>query len=110
MLNLILSTVIVTGATAVDGDTLRAGGQSLRVWGIDAPEAQRPGGQAAKQAMANLIREQSLTCEAFYNDRYGRPVVRCYLPDGRDLDAVMWTGDLSRSLAWTWSDYRGAAT
>lgn len=82
----------VAGAVAVDGDTLRldAPGKDLRlrVWGIDAPEIDQPGGINASRALAALIEGQVLACDLMDVDRYGRPVVRC-LAAGVDLGCAM---------------------
>lgn len=75
----------------LDGDTFTLSGHSrrIRVWGLDAPEWNRPGGSAATAAMRSLISGQTLTCEVRDMDRYGRYVGRCFLPDGRDIAAEM---------------------
>jgi len=39
--------IILLGALATDGDTLTAGGQAVRLWGIDAPEMDRRAGRRA---------------------------------------------------------------
>lgn len=75
----------LTGALAIDGDTLKLNGTSYRIWGIDAPERSDPAGPAATAALRALIRGQRLTCDVLDVDRYHRPVVRCTLPDGADL-------------------------
>jgi endonuclease YncB( thermonuclease family) len=84
-----LAALCLVGALAVDGDTLRLDGQRYRLWGIDAPEMREPAGPGAKRALAGLIAGQPLACDWIDTDRYGRPVVRCDLPDGRDLSCAM---------------------
>ena len=75
-------------ATVVDGDTLEIRGQRVRLFGIDAPEAQQlcldqrarawRCGQAAANALAKLIGPRTVTCwRAARDDRYGRPIVHC---------------------------------
>lgn len=81
--------LVITGATVTDGDTLRQGGTRYRIWGIDAPERDEPGFAAATAAMEALIAGRALACEDLGPDRYGRTVVRCLLPDGRDLACTM---------------------
>jgi endonuclease YncB( thermonuclease family) len=54
---------------AIDGDTLRIGTDRVRLRGIDTPELDEPGGQAAKQRLEELLR--------------GGPVH--VLPRGRDI-------------------------
>ena len=71
----------------VDGDSLRLGGQSLRLQGIDAPElrqdCQRDGatwacGRAARDHLRSLVRSGDLQCEGHEKDRYGRLLVTCF--------------------------------
>lgn len=78
----------------VDGDTFYITGQEVRVriWGLAAPERGDPGGPAATRALVELISGQTLGCELHDTDRYGRPVAQCFLPDGRDIAAVMIEG------------------
>lgn len=75
----------------LDGDTFTLSGESrrIRVWGLDAPEWNRPGGSTATAAMRQLIVGKSLRCEIRDMDRYGRYVAQCSLPDGRDIAAEM---------------------
>jgi endonuclease YncB( thermonuclease family) len=75
----------------VDGDTFRISSKDIRirVWGLDAPEVEQPGGSAATATLSRLISGQSLTCRQRDIDRYGRIVGQCFLPDGRDIAAVM---------------------
>ena len=75
----------LSNAVAIDGDTVKLNGTSYRIWGIDAPERGDPGGPAAKATMARLIDGATLVCDQIDTDRYARPVVRCDLPNGRDL-------------------------
>ncbi|MFT4015222.1 MAG: thermonuclease family protein [Paracoccus sp. (in: a-proteobacteria)] len=75
----------------LDGDTFTLSGHSrrIRVWGLDAPEWNRPGGSAATAAMRSLISGKTLQCRVRDMDRYGRYVGQCFLPDGRDIAAEM---------------------
>lgn len=81
---------LLIGATAIDGDTLRSKpGPNIRIWGIDAPERDDAAGPAATAAMVELIAGQELACTPVDQDRFGRTVARCELPDGRDLACEM---------------------
>lgn len=82
----------------VDGDTLAAGTDRLRIHGIDAPEMDQtcqrrggtyPCGAAARDAMADIIGRSSLSCEPLDTDRYGRSVVRCVTDRGTDIGAEL---------------------
>ena len=74
-----------------DGDTFTLKGQSrrIRVWGLDAPEWNHPGGSDATATLRQMISGETLTCQVLDMDRYGRYVAQCFLPDGRDIAAEM---------------------
>ena len=76
-----LAALCITGAVAIDGDTLRLDSPGrdlrLRLWGIDAPEIKAAGGIEASRALSRLVKGRTLACELMDVDRYGRPVVRC---------------------------------
>ena len=77
-----------------DGDTIKLGSVSYRIWGIDAAETKQlcadgwPAGRAATTYMRELVRDRSITCEPKTTDRYGRTVALCRA-DGEDLGAAM---------------------
>ncbi len=75
----------------LDGDTFTLKGLSrrIRVWGLDAPEWNHPGGSAATATMRAMIAGKTLHCDLRDLDRYGRLVMQCFLPDGRDIAAEM---------------------
>lgn len=75
----------------VDGDTFWISSKDvrIRVWGLDAPERDRPGGAQATATLTRLIDGETLTCLQRDIDRYGRIVGQCSLPDGRDITAAM---------------------
>jgi len=74
-----------------DGDTFTLKGQSrrIRVWGLDAPEWNHPGGSDATATLRQMISGETLTCQVLDMDRYGRYVAQCFLTDGRDIAAEM---------------------
>ena len=86
-----LGTIEARVARVVDGDTFKLSGQaqSIRVWGLDAPERNQAGGSAATAALNALISGQTLSCVVVDIDRYQRLVGQCFLPDGRDITAAM---------------------
>lgn len=75
----------------VDGDTFRISstGERVRLWGLNAPEVSQPGGSVATAALSRLTSGQEPTCRQRDIDRFGRIVGQCFLPDGRDITAVM---------------------
>ena len=85
-------------ATVVDGDTLRIGGQSVRIHGIDTPEQDQTCltaqgvafscGAVATQAMTQLIGGRSVTCQGRDRDVYQRVVAKCYV-GSQDLGAAL---------------------
>lgn len=81
----------------VDGDTLSAGDERLRLKGIDAPEyrqrCQRNGadwacGEEARKALATMIKTGAPECRGWERDRYGRLLVTCVAGDV-DINAAM---------------------
>ncbi len=74
-------------ADVVDGDTLKIGGATIRLQGIDAPEARqnctdRRGsewtcGRSATRALAKLAAGANVHCEPVGKDGYGRVLALC---------------------------------
>ena len=64
---------------AVDGDTLRFGDVSVRLWGVDAAEWNEPNGMQARQALQNLVVGKTVTSRSQSVDNYNRRVARCYV-------------------------------
>ncbi|MCC6864233.1 MAG: thermonuclease family protein [Rhodobacteraceae bacterium] len=86
---------IQTGfADVIDGDTITVGAKRWRIFGIDAPEIKQTClssserryacGEAARDALIELIGEAEVQCEEYKLDRYGRSVGICRA-QGRDL-------------------------
>lgn len=88
----------VTGKPRViDGDTLKIAGESIRLYGIDAPEmAQRCDGpktlrkcgEFAADALIERISGKTLTCVVEGVDKYKRQIATCTV-EGADLSAWM---------------------
>jgi endonuclease YncB( thermonuclease family) len=97
----------VSAADVIDGDTIRMGDVSLRLWGIDAPESDQlcraasgepfPCGGAAGDHLATLIADKLVWCGPPISDdgrnlapadlpvpreTYGRPIVTCRVRAG----------------------------
>ena len=75
----------------VDGDTLYIRGHkpAIRLWGVDAPERDKRGFNDATAHLKNLAHGKRLECRKIDIDRYGRTVARCFLQDGREINAEM---------------------
>ncbi len=80
--------VTCTTPGITDGDTIRCGGERVRLWGLDAPERFTAEGPAATRAMADLTRGRTVTCTEAGPRSYGRLVARC-LTDRTDLACEM---------------------
>jgi len=101
---------IVGNAHVVDGDTIKIGPVAIRIHGIDAPEqgqqCDRDGGgkwdcgEAATEAMADLVTGKVVECTPLTTDAYRRIVARCRA-NGLDIGAEM----VGRGLAWAYSRY-----
>lgn len=62
-----------------DGDTLRCdGGVKIRLWGVNAPERNAPGGPAATRALGAITRGQALVCRR-RGKSYDRIVAQCWV-------------------------------
>ncbi len=95
----------------VDGDTLHIGPVTIRLHGIDAPEAGQhcplaKGGQwscgdDATRRLAALASKGDLSCTARDRDAYGRIVAVCSSSGGEDLSATL----AREGLAWAYVRY-----
>ncbi len=90
-----------------DGDTFRGLTQDnrevrFRIHGIDAPERKQPFNQRSKQYLSDLIYDKTVGIVVqTEGDRYGRPVVWVYTPDGKDVSAEM----IRAGMAWHYTYY-----
>ena len=83
------SDVALSGrAHIIDGDTLKIGGKSIRMLGIDAPERrqkcvrknkQYACGRTSTLALQKLIGGRAVNCIGWQKDRYQRFLATCYL-------------------------------
>lgn len=104
-------TAAISGrALVVDGDGLRIGPVTIRIHGIDAPEASQRSptasvgswacGAQATTHLQRLAGGRSVTCMARDRDGYGRIVASCEI-DGQDLAARI----VEAGLAWAYVKY-----
>lgn len=75
----------------VDGDTFYMDGVEtrIRLWGLDAPEKDEPGGNRATRMLREIAHGERVSCREVDTDRYGRIVGQCFLAGGRDIAALM---------------------
>lgn len=91
----VAAALIACNAPAVhDGDTLRCGGERVRLFGVDAPEVRRgtkPAEPLAYEARDELIRltRGRVACRFVERDRYGRFVGRCWSSATPDVNAAL---------------------
>jgi len=89
----------LTAVRVVDGDTLHAGDQRIRLVGIDAPESKQTCrderghawacGVAARERLAALVAAGAVSCASQGRDRYGRTLAVCSAGDVADVGAVL---------------------
>ena len=92
-------------ATVVDGDTLRLTDgrlvETVRVWGIDAPEMDQPGGKEARAELARLCGPPApIKLERRGKDARGRTVARVSC-GGEDAGLAM----IVAGLAWAYTRF-----
>lgn len=90
----------------VDGDTLRVGGETVRLFAVDAPEldqtCRRPDGEVwpcgdwARREVRRLFEGQRARCEAVDVDQYGRTVAICTV-DGYDIGGTLVANGYARA-------------
>jgi endonuclease YncB( thermonuclease family) len=101
----IVSGRVLDSQSVVDGDTLKVAGQSIRLFGIDAPELRQqcdgwPAGEEARRALAAIVTARPVECRRVTTDRYGRTVAVCRAA-GEDVGET-----LARSgMAWAYQTY-----
>lgn|SRR5512134_1959976 len=74
----------------IDGDTLRVGSDRIRLRGIDAPELNEAGGQAARQRLEQLLQEGPIRIVPHGQDVYGRTVADVFV-NGRNVAEILRT-------------------
>jgi hypothetical protein len=81
---------------AVDGDTIRIGGERIRLRGIDTPEMKEPAGPAAKQRLEELLRSGSLRIVPQGRDVYHRLVADVFV-NGQNVADILRSEGLSKT-------------
>jgi micrococcal nuclease len=87
-----LCSAIVGSPTVVDGDTLRFGNQSVRLFGVDAEEMSETHGPRAKDGLRWVVASTPyVRCEPTGEETYKRVVATCFMADGQDIARVLIT-------------------
>jgi endonuclease YncB( thermonuclease family) len=92
------------GQIITDGDTLKQGGVTYRLWGVDAPEAKQvcpdgwPAGSLAATRLQALTARRSIVCQEKDRDRFGRIVAICRAAS-EDPGAIL----VREGLAWAYA-------
>ena len=104
--NPVHSTPIIIGKVT-DGDTVVSSeGDRIRLWGIDAPEADQPYGKQATETLKALLRNKVTYLEIADRDRYGRQVARLFTSDGTNINLAL----VCDGAAWWYAKYAPSAT
>jgi len=82
----------------IDGDTITADGEKIRLWGIDAPEKGEPLYKDSTAALRTFLEGARLECQPIERDRYKRMVMHCFANDD-DLGALMVKAGFARDYA-----------
>lgn len=88
-----------------DGDTVTINAKNgtwfkVRLWGIDAPELDQPGGKEAMLELIQLVGRKTVTVSVKDRDRYGR-IVGVITYWNRDINREM----IQRGHAWYYEQY-----
>lgn len=89
----------------IDGDTFIAGGKTVRLWGIDAPEEDEPYYQTAILTLEGIVEERALDCNLIERDKYKRDVMRCYNAEGEDIAVLMVQEGMAKNVTRSLGEY-----
>lgn len=81
---------------AVDGDTIRVGGERIRLRGIDTPELSELQGPAAKQRLEELLRSGPIRIEPRGRDVYDRLVADVFVNE-RNVAEILRSEGFSKA-------------
>ena len=79
----------------IDGDTMVIAGKYIRVWGIDSPESDQPGGMEATEFARNILQGKEVHVDEKGTDRYGRLIGEVKV-DGADYGTIMVREGMAR--------------
>lgn len=79
----------------MDGDTFHAGGQRIRVRGIDTPEIGQPRAELAKARLNQLLNSGNVTIIPRAIDKFGRTVADVFV-NGRNVADILKSEGLAK--------------
>lgn len=93
----IVAHTVITGVPSrvYDGDTITINRQSIRLFGIDAPELKEQYGFLARDYLRALVKGVQVSCDLTGKATYQRVVARCYLPSGHEINQLMVEGGMA---------------
>jgi micrococcal nuclease len=92
-LTLGICAAIVGSPTVVDGDTLRFGKETVRIFGIDAEERNEPNGPRAADSLRRIVAaSHTIRCEPTGDQTHKRTVAICYTASGNDVAMMLVAG------------------
>jgi endonuclease YncB( thermonuclease family) len=65
----------------IDGDTLEAGGRTLRLIGIDTPELSTRDGKRLQRMLEKLLQSKQVMVTEHGKDQYGRTLANVFVPE-----------------------------
>lgn len=77
---------------AVDGDTIRVGGERIRLRGIDTPEMSELDGPAAKRRLEELLRNGPIRIVAHGRDIYNRLLADVFVNEQNVAETLIQEG------------------
>ncbi len=77
---------------AVDGDTIRVGGERIRLRGIDTPEMSEFDGPAAKRRLEELLRNGPIRIVPHGRDVYDRLLADVFVNDQNVAETLIMEG------------------
>lgn len=80
----------------VDGDTIRLGGERIRLRGIDTPELSEPQGPSAKQRLEELLRSGSIRIVPHGRDVYNRLLADVFVNE-QDVAEILRSEGFSKA-------------
>jgi endonuclease YncB( thermonuclease family) len=112
------TTHLMGSVHVVDGDSLKAGDEQIRLLGIDAPELRQTCrdaqgrqwqcGRAAKTRLAELVSKGDVACTSHGKDRYGRTLAVCSAGNIPDVSEVLVREGYAVNFALSSSGYPAA--